>query len=174
MKMLNTGELYTKQYENYSLIHDKANSTIRKQLNMIDKLSDYSGLTKIKYDNDIDKKKKIFHNQEFQILNIKQNSIDQQARLNELHKDIKKTIAAVKEQQRQNFHMNNKNTSFRKEFIRATLNVFILKDKMNIEDLEDIVKIYKDERLKYEGLFLLVNYNHLLKYTFLYPLTNFL
>ena len=110
-KMFETSETYTKQYENYKLIHDRANSEMKKKLNMVDKLADYNGLTKIKYDNDIQKKKKTFHNQEMQIANIKQMSLDQSAELKRLEKDIARTNAAVKEQQRRNFHSNNSNLS---------------------------------------------------------------
>jgi len=111
MKMLHTGELYSKQYENYKLLHDRANSNIRKQLNMVDKLTDYNGLTKIKYDGEVNKKKDAFHNLEIQIINIKQNSVDQQAELTRIEKEQRKTLAAVKEQHRRNFHMNNSNLS---------------------------------------------------------------
>ncbi len=107
MKFLHQAELYNKQFENYKLIHDKANSTIRKQLNMVDKLNDYYGLTKIKNDNDIEHKKKNFHGLEVDIINVKQNSVDQQVRLNELELSIKNTIADVKEQHRRNINMNN-------------------------------------------------------------------
>ena len=36
--------------------------------------------------------------------------------------------------------------------------VFKLKNKLQIETIEEIVGIYKDERLKYDGLFLLYSY----------------
>jgi len=107
MKMLNTCDIYSKQYSNYQLIHDKANSTIRKQLGMVDKLTDYNGLTELKHDKDIDVKKKQFNDLELQIIDIKQRSKDNDAKLKDLILNTKNKIAAVKEQQRINFHMNN-------------------------------------------------------------------
>jgi len=45
--------------------------------------------------------------------------------------------------------------------------VFKLKNKLNIETIEEVVKIYKDERLKYDGLFLLVCY-YIIMYIIMY------
>lgn len=156
LKQLQANEVFTKQFSNYKLLHDKASSTIKNKLNMVDKLTDYNGLTKIKYDGEIDHKKKTFHDLEIAIVNVKQDSVDQQNRLNELEKNIKNTIAAVKEQQRRNFHMNNSNIAQNKEFMKAKLNIFKIKNQLQLESIEEIVQIYKDERMKYEGLYLLV------------------
>jgi len=109
MKMINSNEVYTKQIDAYRLIYDKALTTKQKGLSMYDKLSDYNGLTNIKYNLDIEDRKKEFHELEGEIFNVKQDSIDSQARLDELRVNIKLADAAVKEQIRRNFHMNNNN-----------------------------------------------------------------
>ena len=111
MAMFHVSEQYSLQYGSYKLIHDRANQTIRKKLSMVDKLTDYNGLTKIKHDKEINNKKKSFHNLEMQIISIKQNSVDQEVLLKQLQRQISNTQAAVKEQQRRNFHMNNANLS---------------------------------------------------------------
>jgi len=113
MTILNAGDVFNKQYENYLLIHNYANAEIRKKLNMLDKLTDYKGLTDIKNKNEIDKKKKTFVANEKLIIQVKKDTINQETRLNELIKNIKKEIAAVKEQERINYHMNNKNLSIK-------------------------------------------------------------
>ena len=106
-------DVFTKQFDSYRLIYDKALTSIKKNYDKNDKLSDYCGLTKLKYDNDIEKKKREFHDLEVQIFSIKQNTIDTQAHLDDLKKNIILATAEVKEQSRRNFHMYNKNMSLK-------------------------------------------------------------
>jgi len=106
-------DLFSNQINSYRLIYDKALSTIKKDLDKTDKLADYNGLTKLKYEDNIDKKKKQFHDLEVQIFTIKQNTVDTQCHLDELKKNIKIATAAVKEQNRRNYHMHNHNQSLK-------------------------------------------------------------
>ena len=112
-RMKNLDEVYSKQVNSYKLIYDKALSTIKKDLDKTDKLADFNGLTKLRNDDNIDKKKKKFHELEIHIFTIKQNTIDNQAHLDELKKNIIIATAAVKEQSRRNYHMLNHNTSLK-------------------------------------------------------------
>ena len=108
-KMLNSNDVFLKQVDGYKLIHDKALTSMKKQLSMVDKLADYNGLTKIKYSHDLDKKKQTFQNLEVGIVNVKQNSVDQQIKLSEIENKYKHVQLAIKEQERRNYHSKNSN-----------------------------------------------------------------
>ena len=140
-----------KQYEKYNIFSKKILIEANQKENLLNDVKNYVEQSREVFANEIDNKKKLFNDLEFEVLLLKKNTESIEKNLQKIIDMKHKVKELIKERKEKNNKLFNKNAAIRNYYFLRNLEVLKNTEAKNI-DLDSLIRNYNDIQNKMHKL----------------------
>jgi hypothetical protein len=145
--------LTEKQFNTYKIIKNNAILSVNKQKTFLSDMNLYNNMNGVRFENEVEKKKKKFNELEFQVFTIKSDTLQLEKKYNMIKDTISSMMKNIKDQKIKNHSISMMNKKLLHDFLYTKINLLKIHRNFKIKSLGDIINKFNEQRLQYQSLY---------------------
>jgi hypothetical protein len=145
--------LTEKQFNTYKIIKNNAILSVNKQKTFLSDMNLYNNMNGVRFENEVEKKKKKFNELEFQVFTIKSDTLQLEKKYNMIKDTISSMMKNIKDQKTKNHSISMMNKKLLHDFLYTKINLLKIHRNFKIKSLGDIINKFNEQRLQYQSLY---------------------
>lgn len=143
-KTFKDARLVNEQYKKFSILKNSVFSTLNKEERIYLDMKEFEGMSSINYMTQFEKKRELFNELDFKLFLARNLTIQGEKIISEIKKKQVDLKSCIKQATTLNSIKHNDNEAIRKDIILEIINTEKLNNMLGVEDINQIVKAYKD------------------------------
>ncbi len=148
---LNLEDKMHKQIDKYQRIHNNALRTYKIQNNLLREMNNFEEFTSQKFDTEVLLRKNVCIRLEYDVDKKKKDIVKMQKNLDNIRKAIGNKEAEIRGTVDKNDKLAKENSVRTKEYLISKCALHQIFEQLEVNDIESVIKQYRDQSIQYEG-----------------------
>lgn len=140
-------------HSKYLILQNSALTSANDQKNMLQDMRNYMGMSNLKHEMDIERKKKVFNELEFQVFSMKNDALNAQEKIKEMKIFRNQIITKISVLNKKNKKLEKDKFILIKDYVYMNFKLAQISNNLKVNDLEMIILKFNEHKLVYQSYY---------------------